>query len=201
MIGRRAVIPLAALALGTTLAVPVGLRGLARFLVVTDPLVHSDALYVFPGEVPGRASCAAELFQTGLAPTVVVTGERIRPELRVVGVPLSDAEINARVLTQHGLPRTAIVVRPEGTSTWEDAHALHAWATEQSALQRLTAVTSPHHTRRARRTLRTVFRDTGIDIRIRPCPADLPSDWWRREDSVLRVFNEYIKLAYYAVAH
>jgi uncharacterized SAM-binding protein YcdF (DUF218 family) len=198
---RRAVITLAALGLGGALALPLGLRGMAAFLVVADPLVHSDALYVFPGAVPERASCAADLFRRGMAPTVVVTGERIRPELTVVGIPLSDAEINARVLAHEGLPRNAIVVRPEGTSTWEDAHALRAWAVEQAGLRRLTAVTSPQHARRARRTLHAAFRGTGIDVRVWPCPAALPADWWRREETVLPVINEFLKLTYYAVAH
>lgn len=198
---RRVAIAITVLALGGGLVAPVGLRALARFLVVADPLARSDALYVFPGEVPKRASCAAELFREGIASTVVVTGERIRPELEVIGQPLSDAEINARVLAQRGLPPAAIVVRPVGTSTWEDSQALHAWAAEQPQLHRVTAITSPQHTRRARRTLRKVFRDTDIDIRVRPCPAALPSDWWLQEDTVLRVFNEYVKLAYYTVAH
>jgi uncharacterized SAM-binding protein YcdF (DUF218 family) len=198
---RRAAIALAALGLGGTLALPLGLGAMAAFLVVADPLIHSDALYVFPGAVPERAACAADLFRRGMAPTVVVTGERIRPELAVVGMPLSDAEINAQVLAHEGLPQSAIVVRPEGTSTWEDAHALRAWALEQHGLRRLTAVTSPQHARRARGTLLAAFRGTGIDVRVWPCPAALPADWWRREETVLPVINEFLKLAYYAVAH
>ncbi len=198
---RRAVITLAALGLGGALALPLGLRATAAFLVVADPLVHSDALYVFPGAVPERAACAADLFRRGMAPTVVVTGERIRPELAVVGIPLSDAEVNARILTHAGLPRSAIVVRPQGTSTWEDAHALRTWAQEQSDLHRLTAVTSPQHARRARRTLHAAFRGPGSDVRVWPCPSALPADWWRREETVLPVINEFLKLTYYAVAH
>lgn len=198
---RRVALIGAGVALGLALTVPSGLRFAGRFLVVEDPSTRSDVLYVFPGSVPGRAACAASLFRKGLAPTIVVTGERVRPELTVVGLPLSDAEVNARVLSQHGVPDNAIVIRSEGTSTWEDVHALHRWVTTQPAISAVTAVTSPHHTRRARRTLRSVFEGTDITVHMQPCPATVAADWWRHEDTVLRVINEYIKLTYYVLAH
>jgi uncharacterized SAM-binding protein YcdF (DUF218 family) len=132
---------------------------------------------------------------------VVVSGERVRPELEVIGLPLSDAEVNARVLAQHGTPRDAIVILKEGTSTYEDAVALHRWATATAGLRRILAVTSPTHSRRARRTLARAFRGTNIAIAVRPCPSETTAGWWRHEDSLLRVINEYIKLAYYAVAY
>jgi uncharacterized SAM-binding protein YcdF (DUF218 family) len=188
-------------ALGVALVGPLGLRSAAGFLVVADPLTHSDALYVFPGSVPQRAECAAALFRDGLAPRILVTGEKVRPELVAVGMPLSDAEVNARVLYQHGVPPEAVVIRSRGTSTWEDALALRDWATKESGLRHLTAVTSPHHSRRARRTLRAAFRGTGIDVRVQPCPAMSIDDWWRHEDTALPVINEYLKLIYYALAH
>ena len=200
-VGRRAVLVALALGVGAALALPLGLEQVARFLMVTDELAPADALYVFPGGIPERAECAAQLFRQRIAPRVVVSGERVRPELEVIGMPLSDAELNARVLVSHGTPRDAIVVLEEGTSTFEDAASLHRWATATPGLRRILAVTSPTHTRRARRTLARAFRDSGIAIGVRPCPADVTTDWWRHEDSLLRVINEYFKLAYYAVAH
>jgi uncharacterized SAM-binding protein YcdF (DUF218 family) len=198
---RRVSLALATLGLGGVLALPLGLQAAVSFLVVADPVVRADALYVFPGQVPERAHCAADLFRRGTAPVVVVTGERIQPELAAVGVMLTDADINARLLADQGVPRDAIVVRREGTSTWEDAQAVRRWSTEQPHVHRLLAVTSSAHSRRARQTLRQAFRGTGIDVRVRPCPPELTADWWKHEETLLRVINEYLKLAYYAVAH
>ncbi len=199
--GRRATLAALALGAGASLALPLGLEQVARFLVVADPLAPADALYVFPGGIPERADCAAQLFRQRVAPRVVVSGERVRPELEVIGMPLNDAELNARVLARHGTPHDAIIMLEEGTSTFEDAAALHRWATGTPGLRRILAVTSPTHTRRARRTLARAFRDSAIAIAVRPCPSDVSTDWWRHEDSLLRVINEYFKLAYYAVAH
>jgi uncharacterized SAM-binding protein YcdF (DUF218 family) len=198
---RRAAITLAALVVASLLTLALGLRAAGRFLVVEDPLLDSEALYVFPGGVPKRAEHAAQLFHSGIAPKVVVSGERIRPELEVLGMPLSDAEINARVLERCGVPAEAIIVLAEGTSTWEDAQALRRWATAQTGIHHIIAVTSPAHSRRARRTLREVFRGTGIDVRVQPYQRSLVLGWWKDEETLLRVINEYIKLIYYAVAH
>ena len=199
--GRRATLAALALGVGASLALPTGLEWVARFLVVADPVAPADALYVFPGGLPERAECAVDLFERHLAPRVVVSGERVRPELEVIGMPFSDADLNARVLTSHGVPSDAVVILREGTSTFEDAAAVHRWAIAAPGLHSILAVTSPTHSRRARRTLARVFRGSGIDVAVHPCPQAIPADWWRDEDSLLRVINEYIKLAYYALVH
>jgi uncharacterized SAM-binding protein YcdF (DUF218 family) len=199
--GRPVAIALLVLAMGGALVLPAGLELPARILMVADPVAAADALYVFPGGVPTRSECAADLYRREMAPRVVVSGERVRPELEAVGLPLSDAQVNARVLARHGVPPDRVVILEEGTSTFEDAGALRRWALGQPGVHRILAVTSPTHSRRARRTLRRAFRDSGIEVAVHPCPADVPPQWWRHEDSLLRVINEYIKLAYYAVAH
>ncbi len=186
---------------GTTLALLIVAYGTPSWLVVVEPIANPDVLYVFPGGVPDRALCAAALFRGGVAPHVVVTGARIRPELRAIGQPLSDADINARILRDAGVPAEAISIVRQGTSTWEDALALREWARNRPGTRRILAITSPTHSRRARRTLARVLRDTGIGIGLTPCPARMPAPGWRDEDDLLRVINEYIKMAYYAIAH
>lgn len=198
---RPVILAALAVGLGATLVLPLGLHAAARFLVVVDPVGTGDVLYVFPGQVPQRAECAANLFRQHAAKGVVVTGERIRPELKVLGMPLTDAEINARVLAARGVPPHTITVLSEGTSTWEDAQALRQWALAQPDMRRVIAVTSPAHSRRARWVLRRVFRDSGIEVPVHPCPREMAPDWWRHEKTALRVINEYIKLAYYVVTY
>jgi uncharacterized SAM-binding protein YcdF (DUF218 family) len=185
----------------TTLALLIVAYGTPWWLVVDAPIANPDVLYVFPGGVPDRALCAAALYRDGVAPHVVVTGARIRPELRAVGQPLSDADVNARILEDAGVSAAAISVVRQGTSTWEDAVALRDWARARPGTRRILAITSPTHSRRARRTLARVLRGTGIGIGLTPCPPRIPAQWWRDEDHLLRVINEYIKMSYYAVVH
>src|SRR5262249_49447368 len=78
---------------------------LPRLLTQTDPLPsHADAIFVFAGDVPARARCAAELYARGVAPLVVFDGSRVLPELIAVDRPMSDAAVNATVAMQAGLP-------------------------------------------------------------------------------------------------
>jgi uncharacterized SAM-binding protein YcdF (DUF218 family) len=191
----------AGLGLGASLGAPLALRAAAGVLVAADPVAPADALFLFPGEVPRRARCTAALFAAGVAPRVVASGGRVSPLLAAAGLPLTDAELNARLLRQLGVPGDAVAVVNEGTSTREDAAALRRWANGRAGLRRIVAVTSPAHSRRARRTLRRAFADTAVDVRVHACPDGVAADWWRHEDTLLQVTNEYLKLAYYALTN
>ena len=195
------VLALAGMAVGGILAAPLALQAAGHFLVVSDPIAAADAIYVFPGEVPHRAGCGAELFHAGVAPRIVLSGSKVHPSLAAVGISLNDAQVNAHVLQGLDVPMEAVTVLNEGTSTREDAEALRHWASGQVQVHRVVAITSPAHSRRAKQTLDAVFRGSLIDVRIRSCPEELGPDWWRQEDSLLQVTNEYLKMLYYVLAY
>ncbi|HYV68031.1 MAG TPA: YdcF family protein [Myxococcales bacterium] len=192
---------LAGIAVGGVLAAPLALQAAGRFLVVSDPIAPADAIYVFPGEVPHRAGCGAELFRAGVAPRVVLSGSKVHPSLAAVGISLSDAQVNAHILQGLDVPMEAITVLNEGTSTREDAEALRHWAAGQAQVHRVVAITSPAHSRRAKQTLDAVFRGSPVDVHIRSCPEGLGPDWWHDEESLLQVTNEYLKMLYYVLAY
>jgi uncharacterized SAM-binding protein YcdF (DUF218 family) len=192
---------LAAMAVGGVLAAPLALQAAGHFLVVSDPVATADAIYVFPGEVPHRAGCGAELFRAGVAPRIVLSGSKIHPSLAAVGIALNDAQVNAHILQGLDVPMEAITVLNQGTSTREDAEALRHWTSGQPQVHRLVAITSPAHSRRAKQTLDAVFRGSPVDVRIRSCPEALGPEWWHDEDSLLQVTNEYLKMLYYALAY
>jgi uncharacterized SAM-binding protein YcdF (DUF218 family) len=186
--------------LGAFLALAVALfLALPRLLLATDPLpAHADAVLVFAGQVPDRARCAAEMVQRGVAPVAVFTGQSVKPELAAVGLPLPDAALNARIATDAGLPPGAQRVLPIGTSTWEEASAMRQWITEQHA-RGVIAVTSPTHSRRARRVLRMALAPLGVEVAMYACGPvhTLREGWWREEKPLIEVSNEAIKLVLY----
>jgi len=192
---------LAGMAVSGVLAAPLALQAAGNFLVVSDPIAPADAVYVFPGEVPDRAGCGAELFRAGIAPKIVLSGEKIHPSLAAVGISLNDAQVNAHILQGLDVPMDAVTVLNEGTSTREDAEALRHWASGQVQVHRIVAITSPAHSRRAKQTLDAVFRGSPVEVRIRSCPEGLGPDWWHDEDSLLQVTNEYLKMLYYLLAY
>jgi uncharacterized SAM-binding protein YcdF (DUF218 family) len=184
-------------------ALVLALPWLPALLRASDPLpARADAIYVFAGQVPERARCAAELYRAGLAPTVVFGGASVRPELEAIGSPLSDAAVNARVAQQGGVPESAEVVLPLGTSTWEDAYVLRDWIHTNRA-KTVIAVTSPIHSRRARRALRFAVPATAADVRVVACGESYPpsSGWYLDERGLVSVTNEALKLMLYSVRY
>ena len=176
---------------------------LPHLLAATDPLpAHADAIFVFAGDVPDRARCAAELYARGVAPAVVFGGSRIAPELVAVDRSMSDAAVNATIAMQAGLPIEAAVVLPEGTSTWEDVGVLRRWAATKGA-RSVVAVTSPTHSRRARLTLGLIARKVPLDIAVYSCaqPLEPWSLWWLDEHPLIQVSDETLKLGLYLVRY
>lgn len=179
--------------------------GLLAFPYLPDLLSRSDqlpptadALYVFPGKLETRAKCSARLFRQGLAPLVVFTGSRIRPELRAIGMPYSDAELGAKLAARAGVPTSAEIIIPAGRSTWADAAAVSQWA-EQTGNRRIIAVTSPSHARRAGESLRIALEPLGGKVWVTTCERSYSdiSGWWWHEKPLIEVTNETIKLGLY----
>ena len=113
------------------------LAWLPRLLSVAEPASRADLVFVFPGEVPARARCAAQLYRDGSAPLLLFSGGRVAPELEVVGRPLPDAQVNAAIAAREGVPDQAIRILSEGTSTWEDAGVLRSWLLVTYSARRL----------------------------------------------------------------
>jgi uncharacterized SAM-binding protein YcdF (DUF218 family) len=197
-LGNRAVMVAAAV-------VACGALGAAlpSWLAVSDPLpARADAIFVFAGEAPERQRCAAELYRTGVAPRLVFSGGVVRGELLALGQPLTEAEVGARVAQSAGVPRDAMTVLPEGTSTWEDGLVLRRWVRDSGARE-VVAVTSPLHSRRARRTLRLLLEPLGVNVHVLACGPRLAptSGWWLDERPLIAVSNEALKMLLYGARH
>ena len=70
--------------------------------------VQADALVLLGGGRGERPARAAELFHSGAAPTIIVSGG-------------GDAEQNKRLLVSKGVPAAAVEIEPKSTSTRQNA--------------------------------------------------------------------------------
>jgi uncharacterized SAM-binding protein YcdF (DUF218 family) len=100
-----------------------------------------------------------------------------------------------------GVPDSLITLVLGAHSTYDEATTTLAAATEWGWTS-VAVVTSPIHTRRARATFRSVFRDSGIEVRTYHLPLERssqnPEHWWRRENDTMAVLTESIKIGFYA---
>jgi uncharacterized SAM-binding protein YcdF (DUF218 family) len=175
------------------------LIGLARWLVVSDPLVRSDIIYVMGGDASSRPLHAAELYKRGLAPTIVIPRDESTPAEKLGAMP-NESDAAVLVMMRSGVPASAILeLRPTGgsTSTVDDARLLGAYA-QQQHIQRAIVVTTAFHTRRTRWVMR---RETAkVPLTILMAPVDDYSfnetNWWRVERGMIAYIEEYIKFAH-----
>ena len=183
---------------------PPAAWGAARWLVVSEELPNADAIVVLSGAASyvERARHAARLFHEGRGAVVVLTDEGLRggwsqaeqrnplfveraaEELRRAGVPAGRVEV---------LPRLV-------ASTHDEAVALRSYA-ESRGWRSMLVVTSGYHSRRARWTLRRVFRGSAVAVGLSPAAPDgetpRAATWWLTPRGWQLVAGEYVKLIYY----
>jgi len=203
MTGKR-VRPRLVVAIGLVLAaitaIAVTAPALGLFLVVADPLVPSDAIFVLDGGTPARELEAAALYHRRLAPRVVIT--RAREPLAGVARNLagerSAQEHSAWVLERVHVPATAIVrLTTVVENTEEELQADYAHARERG-LRRVIIVTSPYHTRRVRLMWdRQYQRDVRALVHPTPYEDFDPPRWWRSRRALEATVHEIFGMANY----
>lgn len=156
------------------------MRFAGEWWVVDEPQAHADAIVVlgddnFHGD---RATRAAELYRQGVAPVVVASGRRLRPNAGV-------SELIEHDLAERGVPKEKIMpFTQDADSTKEEAEALAKLAGGQH-WKRLVIVTSNYHTRRARYIFAKVFpKAIAVSMAAAPDGDFNPDRWWEKRKSI-----------------
>jgi uncharacterized SAM-binding protein YcdF (DUF218 family) len=154
------------------------------YLTKEDPLRKADAIAVLAGTRMDRALEAADLYQSGYAPRIVITREKEERSFAVLaerGIPLeADEDVTFDVLQKLGVPAQAIIV----PKTIHDNTAQEAQTLRQLAVNNhwrtLIVVTSNYHLRRAGFALRRELKDTGTEVVMHGTRYDEvnPVRWW-----------------------
>jgi uncharacterized SAM-binding protein YcdF (DUF218 family) len=168
---------------------------LGPWLVVDEPLMASDAIFVTHGVTPHRELEGAALFLEGWAPRVALT--RARDTLpaavrRLAGEP-EPQERSARVLARRGVPDGAIVKLDRVVDNTEQELEADFEHARRHGWRRVIVVSSPYHTRRIRVIWNARFqRDVPAIVRAtRYEPVD-PSRWWRSGRALEDVAHEVL---------
>jgi len=162
---KKVILPVALVLVACAFFVPRGdvfRRFWEKWLVVSIPMAHADALIVLGGEPLARPQEAARLYKAKVAPLVFVTGS-------------GDAASIRKVLMGKGVPASAITVEAKARTTHANAMLLKPML-ETAKVQSALIVTSPFHTRRALATFRKVM--PGIIFGI----TEASIGWWSRPE-------------------
>lgn len=164
------------------------------------PPARADIIYVFAGGENERPRQAAALFKQGRAPRVMTAGGLKTDKLVALGIHLTEAQVNAKVLERNGVPADRIIQFQRSASTWDEANVLRTYMQEHK-LHSAILVTSNFHTRRTRLAARAAFRGYDADLYYISAPQPITDldNWWKNEEDLITVSTEYLKYGFYFI--
>jgi uncharacterized SAM-binding protein YcdF (DUF218 family) len=176
------------------------LTAAADYLVVDDSPRPAEMIFLLNGDYNSRPFQAARLYQQGLAPRIVIARVEGQPA-DVLGLVQNETSISVAVMEKLGVPADRIVVlqTPGGvTSTYDEAVVLQHYVRDNS-IHSVLLVTSAFHTRRARWIVSKELAGLPVSLEVSAVPyGDFDAtNWWRSENGLIALNNEYVKLFYY----
>lgn len=178
------------------------LQGLGSYLVATSPPEKCQAIFVLGGGAKARGQKAAEIWKKGYAPIVYCLGKPNYKEWEMMGFKPKELNLTRPYVVEAGVPDSLVQNITQGTSTHEERELILAMARKHH-YQCVIVVTSEMHSRRVHQHFQKRFQQAGVGI-ILVGASDTgysPDNWWTREDGLIFVNNEYIKLIYYLLRH
>lgn len=174
------------------------LRAIGDHLITEDPLRPVDEVFVLGGSIVDRGQEAARVHAQGISGRFIFTGAPVPTALQGLGIDSTEAECTRSEAVRAGLPVDQTVVLNKGTSTFEEAEALLAQAKADGA-DTVMVISSSFHLRRVGFVFRKRFKGSGITVLLHGAPATTfqEAQWWRSEEGLIMLNNEYVKLLYY----
>lgn len=187
--------PLAALWLG--LVVTNDLVAIQRpAAMASAPPLRADAIVALGGDDGTRARRAMELYQLGVASTVLLLAAD--SPAGPPGTPYPD--LRGDLLERGGVPPAHIRYDTRPTSTWEEALVTRAWA-QTCGWQRVVVVTEALHVARAQWAMRAVITTPDVTIDTIAAPRLESAATATRASPKSAVWHELQKLWYYRLVH
>lgn len=156
------------------------MRYAAESWVVNDPAAHADAILLLGDDnfYADRATRATELFRQGVAPEIVASGRRLRPNAGI-------SELLEHDLIERGVPKEHILrLAHDADGTREEAVALEKLV-EDHKWKSIVVVTSNYHTRRVRYIFQGVFPPSVAVTVASAHDGDFePDRWWEKRKSI-----------------
>ena len=173
------------------------LRGTGDFLIKENKPKKADVIFVLGGDSYDRGNKAIELFKQGYSQKIICLGENVPTIFKALGISYSESEVT-KINIQKQIADSQILVLKKGTSTMEESQAIIKYCIENK-INSAIIITSKFHTRRVRNVLKTWFDENKIQLFIVGAPSSLypENEWWKSEDGLITVNNEYVKLVYY----
>ena len=175
-----------------------------NFLVVEDNLEKADAIFVFGGSIPNRIIEAADIYNQGFAPLIIIS-KYPKPEgykyLEEKGITYPEGhDINKSIALSLGIPENSIMITNYRTaSTFEELILLKNFCLEKN-YKKIILVSTKSHTKR----ISKIFLDIAGDkikgvVRYTGYDSYNPDKWWNDRHSLRQTMFEYQKLLHHLI--
>jgi uncharacterized SAM-binding protein YcdF (DUF218 family) len=154
-----------------------------EILCVDSGEVQGEVIVLLGGGAGERPVRAAELFHSGAAPKILISGA-------------GDTDGNRLLLLKHGVPASAIITEPNSKTTKENAQFSIPLLQGLGAKQ-VIIVTSWYHSRRALNCFR--HYGSGMQFYSRPSYFAYRRSEWSHDKTARRIRAEYEKMVWYWV--
>src|SRR4051812_29824603 len=168
----------------------IGFFGMGFWLSPQSRLHKADAIVAISGGDTGaRTAEAVKLYQDGWAKHVIFSGAALDPN------SASNAAVMARLAESQGVPKSAIQLEEQSTTTQTNATDT-ALIIQKDNYKSIILVTSPYHQRRASITFHrampsvAILNHSSIDLNWRR------SHWWASAYSRQLTLSEFQKTFY-----
>lgn len=174
------------------------LRAAGNILIYEDDLKKTETMFILSGGAFDRGTEGAKLFKAGWTKHIVCTGGNQPPDFTVMDSKLLESDLTKIELMKNGVPDSSIELIHEGTSTLEEADIILKYC-QQHKLKSVIVLSSKFHTRRIKKYVKKKLERSGIECIVRGSPSQEYDEahWWKTEDGLLAVNNEWVKLFYY----
>ncbi|HXH19014.1 MAG TPA: YdcF family protein [Chitinophagales bacterium] len=174
------------------------LRFIGNQLICEDKMEKVEALFVLSGDPWDRGNEAARLYKEGLAEKIICTGENVPRLFLIAGILYPESELTQMNIIAQGVPSKNVELLCKGTSTKEEADFILEYCLRHQ-IKKLAVVSTKFHTRRIQYTFRKQFKKAELQLIIHGAPSSEYDEnyWWRNEEGLIFVNNEYIKIMYY----
>ncbi len=181
------------------LHVPI-LRFFGNQLVYENKMEHVPALFILSGGAWDRGNEAIRLYHEGYVEKIICTGENIPTLFKIAKIDYFESELTKMHLLNEGIPENDILLILKGTSTKEEADYILEYCRENN-IKKLAVLSTKFHTERIKQTFKKRFEDEGLQLIIRGAPSSSydENEWWKSENGLIFVNNEYIKIVYYKI--
>lgn len=156
-----------------------------RYLAVSVPMKHADAIILLGGEPLARPMETARLYRMGVASRIYVSG-------------IGDAARNRQILLSSGVPVQAITMEAKATTTYTNATLLKPLLAASNVRSALL-VTSPFHMRRALATFRKIMPEINFGV------VEASPDWGRGTEERRKINRlaamEFLKIFEYWILY